>query len=59
VALGAARFSVLIALLPLLFDVSFIPVHPRPTTRVQPTKNLLAESAQEVASERYVAFAVR
>jgi hypothetical protein len=24
-----------------------------------PTKNLLAEMAQEVASERYVAFAVR
>jgi hypothetical protein len=26
---------------------------------VGPTKNLLADGAQEVASERYVAFAVR
>jgi hypothetical protein len=28
-------------------------------TAVRPTKNPLAEVAQEVASERYVAFAVR
>jgi hypothetical protein len=39
----------------LLFDL----LHVLAATEVRPTKNLLAESAQEVASERYVAFAVR
>src|ERR1700722_11878012 len=52
----------LIALLPCL-TATELPRHisasirPAPVIRARPTKNLLAARAQEVASERYVAFA--